>query len=103
MRFFFAAAMVVFLAGPAFAQQAPVQPYGEADKDKTQEQIRGEKAAERAYKNSLSNIPDKGPTDPWGAVRSNDAPKTSAGPSAAKTSAAKTSAAKAKTKTGTAN
>jgi hypothetical protein len=81
----FRAAMVVaffvaFLAGPAYAQQQkPMQKYGEEDKDKTPQEKEADKAAERAYKRSLGNIPDAGPTDPWGAVRgNNDAPKASA-------------------------
>ena len=49
--------------------------YGEADKEKTNSQKAADKAAAEAYKRSLGNIPDKGPTDPWGAARSTDAPK----------------------------
>jgi hypothetical protein len=59
--------MLVLLAGSALAQDDHVQRYGEKDKDKTQEQIQAEKDAERAYKKSLGNIPNKGPTDPWDA------------------------------------
>ena len=95
MRVFLAAAMITLLAGPAFAQDH-VQRYGEADKEKSQTEIQGEKDADRAYKRSLGNIPDKGPSDPWGTVRSGDAPKTPTATSAAKT-------AKTKTKTGAAN
>jgi hypothetical protein len=70
---------VAFLAGPAFAQQKSVPKYGEETKDKTDQEKEAEKAAERAYKRSLGNIPDQGPTDPWGTVRgNNDAPKASA-------------------------
>ena len=93
MRVFLAAAMITLLAGPAFAEDH-VQRYGEPDRDKSPYEIQGEKDADRAYKRSLGNVPDKGPTDPWGTVRSGDAPKTT-------TSTAKTS--KTKTKTGTAN
>jgi hypothetical protein len=75
MRVFAAAAVIALLAVPAYAQQAPVPTYGEADKDKTQGQIEADKAAKRAYERSLGNIPDKGPTDPWGGVRSEAAPK----------------------------
>jgi len=91
MRVLVAAAMIILLTGSALAQDTHVPRYGEADKDKSQEQIRGDKAAERAYQRSLGNIPDKGPSDPWGAVRSTDAPKTAARP------------VKPKTKTGAAN
>jgi len=79
MRFFLAAAVIVALAQPAFAQQQqPVQRYGETDKEKTPQELQADRAAEKAYNNSLKNIPDKGPTDPWGAVRAPDAPKTAA-------------------------
>jgi hypothetical protein len=78
MRIFLAAAIVMALAQPAFAQQQPIQKYGEPDKEKSPTELQAEKDAQRAYGNSLKNIPDKGPVDPWGAVRSNDAPKTAA-------------------------
>ena len=75
MRIFAAAAIIAFLAGPAYAQSQSVPKYGEVDKDKTPQQIEAEREAERAYKRSLGNIPDQGPTDPWGNVRSDSAPK----------------------------
>jgi hypothetical protein len=83
MRVFRAAMVVAFfgacLAGPAFAQQKPVTRYGEEEKDKTAQEKQADKAAQQAYQRSLGNIPDAGPTDPWGAVRGNtDAPKASA-------------------------
>jgi len=74
MRVICVAAMIVLLSGPAFAQDSHVQRAGEADNDKTPGQIQSEKQAKQAYEKSLGNIPDKGATDPWGAVR-NDAPK----------------------------
>lgn len=79
MRVFAAAAIAITaLAQPAFAQQERMQRYGEEDKVKTMQERQAERDAQRAYGNSLKNIPDKGPTDPWGTVRSNDAPKTQA-------------------------
>jgi len=87
MRVFRAALVIAFLAAPAYAQQKSIPKYGEETKDKTPQEKEAEKAAEQAYKRSLGNIPDQGPTDPWGAVRGNsDAPK----PSAAKTKKTKT-------------
>ncbi len=80
MRVLVAVAMIILLAGSALAQDNHVPRYGESDKDKSPEQIRADKAAERAYQRSLGNIPDKGPSDPWGAVRSTDAAKTAAKP-----------------------
>jgi hypothetical protein len=76
MRVFLAAVVIALLAGPAYAQsQAPVPRYGEAAKSKSPQEIQSERDAEKAYKRSLSNIPDQGPTDPWGNVRSDSAPK----------------------------
>jgi hypothetical protein len=90
MRVFLAAAMIVLLAGPAYAQTKSVPRYGETDKDKTRTEKEAEQEADRAYKRSLGNIPDQAPTDPWGGVRSGDA---------APKAATKTAPAK-KTKTG---
>jgi len=78
MRVFAAAAVIALLAGPAYAQSKSIPKYGEVDKEKTPQQIEGEREAERAYKRSLGNIPDQGPTDPWGNVRSESAPKAAA-------------------------
>ena len=74
-RTLIAAAIIAMMAAPAPAQQAPVQGYGEKDKDKTLVQQQAERDAERAYKRSLGNVPDKGPVDPWGSARSAEAPK----------------------------
>jgi hypothetical protein len=75
MRVFRAAVVIALLAGPAYAQGQPVPKYGDTEKAKTSQQIESEREAERAYKRSLGNIPDQGPTDPWGNVRSDSAPK----------------------------
>jgi opacity protein-like surface antigen len=93
MRVVLAAAMIALLTTAALAQDH-VQQYGEADKDKSPAQIEADKEAQRAYQKSLNNIPDKGPADPWGAVRS-DTPKTAS--SAASSAPAKTTKAKTKT------
>jgi hypothetical protein len=77
MRIFLAAMIAVLLAGPAWAQKN-VPKYGDTDKDKSPTEKEAEKEAERAYKRSLGNIPDQGPTDPWGNVRSDGAPKPAA-------------------------
>jgi hypothetical protein len=92
MRVLLAAAMIALLAGPAYAQTQPVPKYGEAPKDKTPQEIAAEKEAEKAYQRSLGNIPDQGPTDPWGNVRSDGTPKP-----AAKTAAKATPTKRAKT------
>jgi hypothetical protein len=77
MRVFLAAAVIVLLAGPAYAQ-THVPRYGEAPKDKTKQETAVEEEAEKAYQRSLGNIPDRGPTDPWGNVRSESTPKAAA-------------------------
>ena len=89
------AVTIAFLAGPAAAQQVPK--YGETDQDKTPAEIAAAKEAEKAYQRSLGNIPAQKSTDPWGAVRSEDTPK-SAAKTAAKTVSPKPKAAKSETK-----
>jgi hypothetical protein len=74
MRVLGAAVMIALLAGPAHAQNA-VQRAGEPDHVKTEQEKAGDRAAEKAYRQSLGNIPDKGPTDPWGIARDNSPPK----------------------------
>jgi hypothetical protein len=79
MRVFRAAVIIALLAGPAFGQQANHVPaYREPDKEKSQQEKAADKAAERAYNNSLGNIPDKAAPDPWGIARSTDAPQPAA-------------------------
>ena len=94
MRAILALIMFMSLSAPALAQvDNHVPRYGAEDKEKTNAQKAADKAAAEAYKRSLSNIPDQGKSDPWGAARSTEAPK----PAPAK-------AAKAKAKpTGTAD
>ena len=91
VRAFIAAAIIAALAGPALAQQAPVQRYGEPDKEKSFNEKEQEKEAQRAYQRSLGNVPEKAAVDPWGNARSAEAPKAPA---------AKAAAVKPKTKTG---
>ncbi len=84
MRVFRAAAVIVLLAGPVYAQnQAPVPQYGD-DKGKSPQDIAAERDIEKAYKKSLGNIPDRASTDPWGNVRSNSAPQAEAKDAASK-------------------
>jgi len=102
MRFLLAIALIGLLAGPSFAQDKPIPKYHESDKDKTPTEKAADVEAERAYKRSLGNIPDQGPTDPWGNVRSDGAAKPVAKTSVAKTSVAKPSVAKTSTAKATA-
>ena len=85
MKVFFAAAMIAMLAGPACAQSNAPKTLGDMMNAKTPDQIEKERAADRAYKDSLKKIPDaKAPADPWGNARSSNAPATPAKPAAGK-------------------
>ena len=86
MRAVLALITIAFLSAPAFAQDNHVPRYGEEDKPKTNSQKAADKAALEAYQRSLGGIPDKGPSDPWGAARSTETPK----PAPAKAAKAKT-------------
>jgi hypothetical protein len=84
MRALFAAVMIALLASePAFAQ--PKTPGPPPPPPKSRQEIEAERAAEKAYQNSLRSIPDQGPTDPWGTVRPPKADKGSAAKPKAKT------------------
>ena len=81
MRTFAVAAVMVLLTGPVYAQAPNVNLIPELQ-SKTPEEKEQEAVQQKAYKESLKKIPDaKAPTDPWGTVRSADAPKA---PAAAK-------------------
>jgi hypothetical protein len=77
MRVFRLAAVVILLASPAFAQMPQMNLLQDNKPAKTQEEKDAEAARDKAYQDSLKKIPDaKAPADPWGNVRSTDAPKT---------------------------
>ena len=81
------------LTGPARAQQLPNINLLADTPSKTPEEKEAEEARDKAYKETLKKIPDaKVSSDPWGGVRSPDAPKTPA--------AKATASAKSKAKTG---
>jgi hypothetical protein len=84
MRVIFAAAMIAILAGPAFAQLngGKASPGPPPPAAKSRQEIEAERAAEKAYKDSLGNIPDKPAADPWGNARGVDAPKAAVKPPA---------------------
>jgi hypothetical protein len=93
MKIFRAAALIALLAGPAYAQALPDINIIPEARSKTPEEIEQDKANEKAYKDSLHKIPDiKASSDPWGSVRSTDAPKP-----------AKTTQTKPRAKTGSAS
>jgi len=78
MKVFRSAAVIVFLAGPAYAQSPNINLLPEVQ-SKTPEEKEAEAARDKAYKESLRKIPDaKVSSDPWGSVRGVEAPKTSA-------------------------
>ena len=90
MRIFGVVAVVaLFLAGPAWGQKA-VPRYGDTATEKSPSEIAAEKEAERAYQRSLGNIPEQKSSDPWGAVRSDNAPPKAAAKAAAAKPKAKT-------------
>jgi hypothetical protein len=79
MRIFSIAAVIMLLASPAFAQIPQMNLLQDNRPPKTQEEKDAEAARDKAYKDSLKKIPDvKAPSDPWGNVRSTDAPKAPA-------------------------
>jgi hypothetical protein len=79
MKIFRAAALVALLAGlsaPASAQTPNINLMPEFQ-SKTPEEKEADAIKEKAYRESLRKIPDaKASNDPWGTVRSTDAPKT---------------------------
>ena len=78
MRIFGAAAVIVLLAGSAYAQTPNINLMPEV-KTLSPEQKEAEATRDKAYKESLKKIPDaKGSADPWGNVRSTDTPKAAA-------------------------
>jgi hypothetical protein len=73
-----AGAALALLAGPAVAQTPNVNLIPELQ-SKTPEEKEAEAQKDKAYRESLKKIPDaKASNDPWGAVRSTEAPKTAA-------------------------
>ena len=76
MKILSAVAVIVLLTAPAYAQKMNMMPelLSKTPEEKEQDAIK-----DKAYKESLKKIPDgKASTDPWGNVRSNEAPKTAA-------------------------
>jgi hypothetical protein len=82
MRVFRIAAVFALLTGPAYAQMStPNVNLIPELQSKTPEEKAAEEERDKAYRESLRKIPDaKVSNDPWGNVRSTDAPKTAAKP-----------------------
>lgn len=93
MRIFGAAllgAAVALAAGPVAAQTPTLNLLADQP-SKTPEEKEQDAAKEKAYRESLRKIPDtKASNDPWGGVRSTEAPKTAA-PAKPKTKTGSTS------------
>jgi len=80
-----AAAVMVLLTAPAYAQTPNVNLIPEL-MSKTPEEKEADAIKDKAYKDSLRKIPDaKGSSDPWGTVRSTEAPKAAPAKQKAKT------------------
>lgn len=78
MKVFRIAVAFAVLAGPAHAQMPNLNLMPEIA-SKTPEEKAAEAERDKAYKESLKKIPDaKASSDPWGTVRSGDAPKAPA-------------------------
>lgn len=85
MRILSAVAVMVLLTAPAYTQTPNINLMPELT-SKTPEEKEAEAAKDKAYKDSLKKIPDaKASSDPWGMVRSTDAPKAAAAPAKPKT------------------
>jgi len=80
-----AAAVMVLLTVPAYAQAPNINLIPELA-TKTPEEKEAEATRDKAYRDSLKKIPDaKTSSDPWGTVRSTDAPKAATAPAKPKT------------------
>ena len=73
-------AAVVLVASPAAAQVTPNINLLQDAPSKTPEEREQDALKDKAYRDSLKKIPDAKASDPWGAVRSTEAPKTPAKP-----------------------
>ena len=80
MRILSAMAVAALLSAPAYAQmQTPNINLLPEVTSKTPEEKEQEAIRDQAYRESLKKIPDaKTSSDPWGTVRSSDAPKAAA-------------------------
>ena len=78
MKILSAAAVMVLLVAPAYAQTPNINLIPELQ-SKTPEEKEADAIKDKAYRESLRKIPDaKTSSDPWAAVRNNEAPKAAA-------------------------
>ena len=81
MRMLSAAAVVMLLTAPAYAQMPNINMMPELQ-SKSPEEKEQDAVREKAYKDSLKKIPDaKASSDPWGTVRSTTPPRPQRRPS----------------------
>lgn len=74
MKILRAAAMLVLLSGPAYAQMPDVNILPQ-ERQKTPEERERDRQLDKAYRDSLRKIPDaKAVNDPWGSVRNAETP-----------------------------
>ncbi|MDN4981768.1 MULTISPECIES: hypothetical protein [unclassified Bradyrhizobium] len=86
MKVFRMAAVLVLVAGPAFAQDSPHINLMADGPAKTEDEKAADAARDKAYKETLKKIPDaKASSDPWGGMRA-EPPKQPAPKAAAATS-----------------
>ncbi len=75
MRMLSAAVVMVLLTAPAYAQMPNINMMPDVQ-SKSPEEKEQDAIRDKAYKDSLKKIPDaKASSDPWGTMRSTDAPK----------------------------
>jgi hypothetical protein len=78
MKILSAAAVIGLLTAPAYAQTPNINLIPELQ-SKSPEEKEQDAIRDKAYRESLRKIPDaKTSSDPWGTVRSNEAPKAAA-------------------------
>jgi len=85
MKILSAAAVIVLLTATAYAQTPNINLIPELQ-SRSPEEKEADAIKEKAYRESLRKIPDaKASSDPWGTVRSNEAPKAATAPAKPKT------------------
>jgi hypothetical protein len=75
-----AALMISALASPAIAQSLPPLNLWRDKPAPSEEEVKREKAIDRAYKDTINQIPTKKTQDPWGNVRNAETKPTKPGP-----------------------
>ena len=69
MKVLYAAALIALFASAAYGQGKQMPRYGETDDVRTPSEIENQRKADADYKRSLGNVPNAGPSDPWGDMR----------------------------------